>query len=250
MQTYSQFRPTGFDCRGLGLPDQQDWLVLPISQTRDSGPLEQSNFAIALKELGGESETVEIHRFGHWGPGWFEILLIDPKNAKAVKIAEEIESSLESYPVLDENDYSHREYEEFQVSWEFWGRNDYQKALVKKLFSDFPDGVSEDWTDDEIENAFDDLTAQEIDDLKESAAQKVNWEYQSEGSGVSINIKGLVDCTDTDKLADLLIETCERQAKSRDIKKLAKFLGADDNQTAQAIAQGLVFVSQIRALIE
>jgi hypothetical protein len=89
MQTYSQYRPTGFDSRGLGLPDRQDWLVLPVIQTRDSGPLEQSNFASALKAVGGESETVEVHRFGHWGPGWFEIIIVAP-GSEAARIGEEI----------------------------------------------------------------------------------------------------------------------------------------------------------------
>ena len=27
---YRDFAPTGFDSKGLGLPDQQDWFVLPI----------------------------------------------------------------------------------------------------------------------------------------------------------------------------------------------------------------------------
>ena len=109
MQTYSQFQPTGFDHKGAFLPDQQDWLVVPVSQTRDSGPLAQSNFAIALEMLGGKSETVEVHRFGHWGPGWFEIILVNPDDKERVKIANEIEASLENYPVLSDEDYSRRE---------------------------------------------------------------------------------------------------------------------------------------------
>lgn len=35
MKAYSQFRPT--DSKGLGLPDRQDWLVLGVARTRDSG---------------------------------------------------------------------------------------------------------------------------------------------------------------------------------------------------------------------
>lgn len=62
---YKEFRPTQFDAKGLGLEDQQDWIVVPVSQNRDSGPFEESNFTSALKILGGESEDVEVHQFNH-----------------------------------------------------------------------------------------------------------------------------------------------------------------------------------------
>jgi len=117
MITYSEFQPTGFDSRGAFLPDQQDWFVAPVSITRDSGPLAESNFYTALEELGGESETVEVHRFGHWGPGWFEIILIDPEDEKRAGIAEEMERILENYPVLDEMDFSEREWKEKEEIW-------------------------------------------------------------------------------------------------------------------------------------
>jgi hypothetical protein len=116
MQHYRDFQPTGFDPKGLALPDQQDWLVVPVSQTRDSGPLDQSNFATAVAMLGGESETVEIHRFGHWGPGWFEIIIVDPKSPQAAT-AKDIESAMADYPVLDESDFSEREQNEANEVW-------------------------------------------------------------------------------------------------------------------------------------
>lgn len=102
---------------GAFLPDRQDWLVCPLIQTRDSGALQQSNFAVALRELGGESETVEVHRFGHWGPGWYEIILVAP-DSPAAKIAEEIEECLENYPVLDEEHWSSLEYNRAADYWE------------------------------------------------------------------------------------------------------------------------------------
>jgi len=98
------------------LDDRQDWLVLPVSQTRDSGELDQSNFAQALELLGGESETVEVHRFGHWGSGWFEIIIVRPYS-KAHPLALIIEERLADYPVLNEEDYSQRE---FDAASEFW----------------------------------------------------------------------------------------------------------------------------------
>jgi len=65
MQTYSQYAPTGFDRSRAFLSDRQAWLVVPVSRNRDSNTLAESNFDAALEMLGGESDTVEVHRFGH-----------------------------------------------------------------------------------------------------------------------------------------------------------------------------------------
>jgi hypothetical protein len=113
MERYGDFRPTQFDPKGLGLEDQQDWLVLGVSKTRDSGPLAQSNFDAALKILDPEedSEDVDTASFNHWGPGWFEIILVKP-GTKAHEKAKEIEACLADYPVLDDEDHSRREWEE------------------------------------------------------------------------------------------------------------------------------------------
>jgi len=148
MRTYSEFRPTGFDAKGAFLPDQQDWLVVPVSQTRDSGPFEESNFAVALKILGGESDTVEVHRFGHWGPGWFEIIIVHPDLRAAV---EDIEASLENYPVLDDEDFSEREWNkasEYWVSLGTWrgGREERIRICDKyrvSIFAARRDGIPE-----------------------------------------------------------------------------------------------------------
>lgn len=77
---------------------RENWIVAPVSRNRDSGPLDESNFASALELLGGESESCEVHRFGHWGPGWYEIIIVHPSRAREI---DDLESSLESYPVLN-----------------------------------------------------------------------------------------------------------------------------------------------------
>ena len=105
-QLYKDFRPTQFDSAGLALDSQQDWLVLTVTRTRDSEALEQSNFRTALEILGGESDTCEVHRFGHWGPGWFEIILLHPDRAQE---ADEIEGALAHYPILSDDDHSELE---------------------------------------------------------------------------------------------------------------------------------------------
>ena len=116
MQTYKEYQPTQFDRKGAFLQDQGDWLVTPVIQTRDSEALELSNFEVCLSQLGGESETVEVHRFGHWGPGWFEIIIVKP-NTPQSKIAEDIESALSDYPVLDDEHFSELEYNQNTDYW-------------------------------------------------------------------------------------------------------------------------------------
>ena len=113
--TYSEYQPTGFDPKGLGLEDRRNWLVAPVGLTRESDILSESNFASALRTLGGESETVEVHRFRHWAVGWFEIILVHPDREDEIN---EMEGALLDYPVLDESDWSEREYEAIQDYWD------------------------------------------------------------------------------------------------------------------------------------
>lgn len=130
MKTYSKFRPTAFDSAGICLPDRQAWLVAPCAVNRDSDALARSNWACQLKALGGESDTVEVHRFGHWGPGWFEIVIINPEDQERVKIAEELEAALSDYPVIDDEHFSQEENDE---AAEVWANCYNEKQRVKWL---------------------------------------------------------------------------------------------------------------------
>ncbi len=113
MQRYKEFRPSPFDSKGLLGEHHRisDWFVMPCSRTRDSGPIDESNFAAALDMLGGESDDVQVHRFGHWGTGWCEIILVNPDAVQVMQIANHIEEKLDDYPLLDEDDVSEREWE-------------------------------------------------------------------------------------------------------------------------------------------
>ena len=121
MDTYSNFQPTGLDIKGLNLKDQQNWYVLPVQRTRDSETLETSNWHTAISLLDALDDTsdetpYETHSFGHWACGWFEIILINPNNDDACKLACEIVSSLADYPVLDDEHYSSLEWDDFEES--------------------------------------------------------------------------------------------------------------------------------------
>lgn len=106
---FKDYRPTSFDSKGLGAHDQGDWIVLPVILTRDADTLEQSNFHTALKIMGGKSDTVNVHGFNHWGCGYFDIIVVHPSREAE---AQSIYDSLESYPVLSDDDYSERDHEE------------------------------------------------------------------------------------------------------------------------------------------
>lgn len=126
MKKYKEFRPTQFDAKGLNAEKFGigEYLVVPVSHTRDSGPLDESNFAVSVDMLGGESEDVQVHRFRHWGPGWFEIILVNLEARDKVAVAEGIEANLADYPVLDEEDFSRREWEAIQAYWDSLGMSE------------------------------------------------------------------------------------------------------------------------------
>ncbi len=114
IKQYKDWAPLQFDPKGLNLSNQQDWLVAPVIWTRDSGALEESNFRVVLKALDGESNMVEVHRFGHWGPGWFEIILCHPSLREAL---EYWQIALENYPIADEMDFNKLKHERAQDAW-------------------------------------------------------------------------------------------------------------------------------------
>lgn len=137
LEPWSKFRPTGFDVAGLYLGhdgEYQDWLVGPCGQTRDSGVLDKSNFSALLKalaEVDPAANDYQIFRMGHWGPGWYEVVLVRPGSA-AAKVAAETACALADYPVLDDEDYSERENEAVAEDWDWLDYRDRIKMLQKE----------------------------------------------------------------------------------------------------------------------
>lgn len=187
--TYSQYVPTAFD-EHIILPDREDWFVAPASQTRDSGPLELSNFRTILADLGGEGEDVEVHRFGHWACGWFEVILVRPTPAMQEAVYHWMEA-LENYPAADDADLSEAEYDEFVCSWECWGRSDYVDGLSRLV-------------SDKAAALIDDAFVEDIDALWNAVAERIPWEYVGETSGVVINIEDAVAATTRAEIAALI----------------------------------------------
>ena len=88
-----------------------------MGRHRDSDTLTISNFECGLKALGGESLTVLRIVESHWAVGWVEWIGIHKNDEAALKVADEIIKNLESYPVVDESDWSEREQEEADKVW-------------------------------------------------------------------------------------------------------------------------------------
>lgn len=100
-----------------------------IGRSRDSEILEESNFHSMLEALGGESETVIVERAGHWACGWVEGILIHESDEKSLKIADDIMVDFESYPVIDEMDWSERE-QEYYSEYADQSKGDLAQVLV------------------------------------------------------------------------------------------------------------------------
>lgn len=105
-------------------------LVAPVTQHRDSDPLERSNFdafRAALAELPPwdpdpdpdeddiSSRTVVRER--HSLCGWVEWIAIHPRDTAAVALGEATEAKLEDYSVLDEDLFSQYEDAENAAAW-------------------------------------------------------------------------------------------------------------------------------------
>ena len=115
---YKDYQPSALDSKNNYISwDQEaeknlaDWLIAPVIKTRDADLLEQSNFDTALDLLGGESDNVQIHNFGHWACGHYDIILVKPDTDQA-KIAQEIYERLQNYAILDETHFSELEHEQ------------------------------------------------------------------------------------------------------------------------------------------
>jgi len=179
MRTYREYLESGGPS-GIDGPSNTDYdrdidgLLVFLSQTRDSDDLEQSNFASALALLGGESETVKVHRFGHWACGWIESILIDPEDTDTAEVAQSILAQLADYPVLDDDDYSRREWESFERAWKGYGQVDYIKAICKSVY--LPSDEEQDRLTEALEAA----------DLKQWHLDTADCPYETDAGGVYI----------------------------------------------------------------
>lgn len=104
------------------LSKRDDWLISSLGRTRDSGLIEESNWAVAVAALEAAcgAESMEngwiVVNDSHWAVGWVEHFAVAPGSAAAAVI-EDLEAQIEDYPILDESDYSDRESEAYSESF-------------------------------------------------------------------------------------------------------------------------------------
>lgn len=104
--------------RASELDTQGDWFIT-YTHHRDSGLLDQSNAAAIERELqpftdSDDPDVVPEHHH-HWGVGWIEGWSIrvfrDDQITAAFRAYHELAQRLDNYPVLDDEDFSRRQYE-------------------------------------------------------------------------------------------------------------------------------------------
>ncbi len=100
-----------------------DYYGAGFGQSRDSDCLEESNFAVVRARLDklprweGEIESRFVVRESHWAVGWVEWIAIHESDTAALELCDGLKEAAESYPVLDEEDFSNREMEAANVIW-------------------------------------------------------------------------------------------------------------------------------------
>jgi hypothetical protein len=131
LQRYKDFAPTPFDPKGLNLDDQQDWLVSPVSVTRDTADHDytKSNWKVIETELEKvDPDNYQVHNFGHWACGWFDILIVKPGSLASETLVEFC-NQLEDYPILDDEMHSEMEHTAALESWQWLDLDDRVKAI-------------------------------------------------------------------------------------------------------------------------
>jgi len=105
--------------RDSELEDADQWAIV-YARNRDSGLLDQSNAAVIEKALEpfteGDDPDAVVEQHSHWAVGNVQGHSIrvfdgDGNITEAFQAYFELQEQLEAYPVLDESDYSQREYE-------------------------------------------------------------------------------------------------------------------------------------------
>ncbi len=136
--------------RAYDLDDADAWMLW-YSSSRDAGLLEQSNEKSINERLqpfaDGDDPDIVFERHSHWAVGYvdgFSIRVHRPDGSITDAFREfcSIKEQLDAYPVLDEQDYSDREYEATLENYrsEMWRhRNDLPDGWETKVYAWFSD---------------------------------------------------------------------------------------------------------------
>lgn len=167
------------------MDDADRWTIV-YSSNRDSGLLDKSNEAQIEQALNPFTEAddpdVVSEQHSHWAVGWVQghsIRVCDDHGniTEAFRTYFELQQQMEAYPILDESDYSDREYEATHENI------DLASWSLKKRF-DLPDGWVDEvyqWLSDndpnQLENV-DDQGGWPDEDSLEAAFKALNFKEQ------------------------------------------------------------------------
>lgn len=148
--------------RDREIKDSENWAIF-YTHNRDSGLLDESNAAVVKKTLRlfaeGDDPDVVFESHSHWAVGHVDGFSMrvfrNGRITEAFRKYHELAEQIESYPILDETDYSKREYEATvenieDAAWRL--KNDYElpEGWPEEVYGWLSDN---EWT--EIENADD-----------------------------------------------------------------------------------------------
>ena len=98
---------------------------------RDSDLLTESNWDSIIKEMSRRnSRSIEIMHCNHDLCGWLDYLMINTNHKKAMYRLFCLLKQLEDYPVLDEEDWSRREFEQASEAYDNWASYDVNRLCV------------------------------------------------------------------------------------------------------------------------
>lgn len=174
-------RPSDFGYHG-NLDMFKTWSLGPVIEHRDSTLIDQSNaheIKRIFEQTDPDGKDWTITNCSHWAVGWVDHLSMRVYKrvlhtlvpCHVLLVWQDIENSLEDYPILNENDYSEREYnatldgiEDAARLYAGWHDidlpDDYASTLYSWFFNNLQPAIeSSDGTggypsDDELEQAF------------------------------------------------------------------------------------------------
>lgn len=150
-----------FECfawsRGYDLEDADQWAIWYTS-SRDAGLLEQSNEAAINKQLEpfthGHDPDLVFESHSHWAVGHVDGFSVrvfgkDGTITDAFREFCSIKDRLDAYPVLDESDYSEREYTATleNYSSELWGSKELPEGWEGEVYHWFSNNGHDRYTE-------------------------------------------------------------------------------------------------------
>ena len=143
--------------RGCDLQDADSWMLW-YSSSRDAGLLEQSNEKVFNERLRpfseGDDPDLVFERHSHWAVGYLDGFSIrvyqqDGTITPAFEQFCSIKDALENYPVLDEADYSEREWRETLDNYrnEMWREKDLPEGWDSEVYGWFSDHCLDQFTE-------------------------------------------------------------------------------------------------------